>query len=147
LQKRLFQAGLVPSLPIDAEMSDLEGPLAADWVPSTSKGIKDHHQTQRPVLISGSLDNTIRLWCVRTGRCIRTLFGHTEGIWSLSLDKLRIASASHDRCIKTWDTDTGTCKQTFVGHRGAVTCVQLGDDKIVSGSDDGDCRIWSFAPA
>lgn len=146
LQNRLCQAGLVPSLPIDAEMADLEGPLAPNWVPSKDKTI-DHHQTQRPVLISGSLDNTIRLWCVRTGRCIRTLFGHTEGIWSLSLDKLRIASASHDRCIKTWDTDTGMCKQTFVGHRGAVTCVQLGDDKIVSGSDDGDCRIWNFAPS
>jgi WD40 repeat protein len=145
LQKRLCQAGLVAPLPIDAELADLEGPLAANWVPSTDK-TKDHHQTQRPVLISGSLDNTIRLWCVRTGRCIRTLFGHTEGIWSLSLDKLRIASASHDRCIKTWDTDTGMCTQTFVGHRGAVTCVQLGDDKIVSGSDDGDCRIWNFAP-
>lgn len=146
LQVKLCQASLVPPLPIDAEMADLEGPLAPNWVPSKDKTL-DHHQTQRPVLISGSLDNTIRLWCVRTGRCIRTLFGHTEGIWSLSLDKLRIASASHDRCIKTWDTDTGMCKQTFVGHRGAVTCVQLGDDKIVSGSDDGDCRIWSFAPS
>lgn len=143
VQRRLYEAGLVEALPIDAEMADLEGPLSPLW---TNKATKGHHAPQRPILISASLDNTIRLWCVRTGRCIRTLFGHTEGIWSLSLDKLRIASASHDRCIKTWDTDTGTCKQTFVGHRGAVTCVQLGDDKIVSGSDDGDCRIWSFAP-
>lgn len=148
LHKRLYEAGLVEALPLDAEMSDLEGPLSPQWTgtPASQINPKSHHPPQRPILISASLDNTIRLWCVRTGRCIRTLFGHTEGIWSLSLDKLRIASASHDRCIKTWDTDTGMCKQTFVGHRGAVTCVQVGDDKIVSGSDDGDCRIWSFAP-
>lgn len=146
LQDRLCKAGLVAPLPLDAELSDLEGPLAHDYVSSSSDKGSHHRSAPRPVLISGSLDNTIRLWCVRTGRCIRTLFGHTEGIWSLSLDKLRIASASHDRCIKTWDTDSGACKQTLVGHRGAVTCVQLGDDKIVSGSDDGDCRIWSFAP-
>lgn len=148
VQKRLYEAGLVEALPVDAEMADLEGPLNPHWDPSCSAppSAQQHHAPQRPVLISASLDNTIRLWCVRTGRCIRTLFGHTEGIWSLSLDRLRIASASHDRCIKTWDTDTGTCKQTFVGHRGAVTCVQLGDDKIVSGSDDGECRIWSFSP-
>lgn len=148
LQKRLYEAGLVEALPIDADMTDLEGPLSPFWNGKSQKvnSSNSHHAPQRPILISASLDNTIRLWCVRTGRCIRTLFGHTEGIWSLSLDKLRIASASHDRCIKTWDTDTGMCKQTFVGHRGAVTCVQLGDDKIVSGSDDGDCRIWSFAP-
>lgn len=148
LQKRLYEAGLVEALPLDADMTDLEGPLSPFWSGNTQNANPNsHHAPQRPILISASLDNTIRLWCVRTGRCIRTLFGHTEGIWSLSLDKLRIASASHDRCIKTWDTDTGMCKQTFVGHRGAVTCVQLGDDKIVSGSDDGDCRIWSFAPA
>ncbi|PWN32812.1 WD40 repeat-like protein [Meira miltonrushii] len=148
LQKRLYEAGLVEELPLDADMTDLEGPLSPFWNGNQQKANPNsHHAPQRPILISASLDNTIRLWCVRTGRCIRTLFGHTEGIWSLSLDKLRIASASHDRCIKTWDTDTGMCKQTFVGHRGAVTCVQLGDDKIVSGSDDGDCRIWSFAPA
>lgn len=144
LQKRLQEGGLVDALPVDAELADLEGPLSSSW--DATRNADKAHLPQRPVLISASLDNTIRLWCVRTGRCIRTLFGHTEGIWSLSLDKLRIASASHDRCIKTWDTDTGTCKQTFVGHRGAVTCVQLGDDKIVSGSDDGECRIWSFAP-
>ncbi|CDW96432.1 hypothetical protein [Sporisorium scitamineum] len=99
----------------------------------------------RPVLISGSLDNTLKIWDVRTGRCIRTLFGHVEGVWSLDVDKLRIASASHDRTIKIWDRDTGYCQNTLVGHKGAVTCVSLSDDKIVSGSDDGDIKVWSFA--
>lgn len=104
-----------------------------------------HHAKPRPVLISGSLDNTLKIWDVRTGRCIRTLFGHVEGVWSLDVDKLRIASASHDRTIKIWDRDTGYCQNTLVGHKGAVTCVSLSDDKIVSGSDDGDIKVWSFA--
>lgn len=106
---------------------------------------KQHHSKPRPVLISGSLDNTLKIWDVRTGRCIRTLFGHVEGVWSLDVDKLRIASASHDRTIKIWDRDTGYCQNTLVGHKGAVTCVSLSDDKIVSGSDDGDIKVWSFA--
>jgi len=99
----------------------------------------------RPVLVSGSLDNTIKLWDVRTGRCLRTFFGHVQGVWSLDADKLRIISASLDRTIKIWDRETGLCQNTLVGHRGAVTCVALGDDKIVSGSDDNDIRVWSFA--
>ncbi|KAG9118959.1 hypothetical protein FRC07_006254 [Ceratobasidium sp. 392] len=100
-----------------------------------------------PVLISGSLDNTIRIWDVESGKARKTLFGHIEGVWSVQSDKLRVVSASHDRTIKVWNHGDGNCITTLVGHRGAVTCLALGDDKIVSGSDDGDVRIWSFAPS
>ncbi|KAF8610191.1 WD40 repeat-like protein [Ceratobasidium sp. AG-I] len=100
-----------------------------------------------PVLISGSLDNTIRIWDVESGKARKTLFGHIEGVWSVQSDKLRVVSASHDRTIKVWNHGDGGCVATLVGHRGAVTCLALGDDKIVSGSDDGDIRLWSFAPA
>ncbi|KII88778.1 hypothetical protein PLICRDRAFT_141328 [Plicaturopsis crispa FD-325 SS-3] len=98
-----------------------------------------------PVLISGSLDNTIKLWDIATGKTIRTLFGHIEGVWGVASDKLRLVSGSHDRTIKVWSRDEGRCTATLVGHRGAVTCLALGEDKIVSGSDDGDIRVWSFA--
>ncbi|PWN50741.1 hypothetical protein IE53DRAFT_386934 [Violaceomyces palustris] len=111
-----------------------------------SKSSSPHHPLPRPVLITGSLDNTLKIWDVRTGRCLKTFFGHVEGVWSLDVDKLRLVSASHDRTIKIWDKDTGLCKNTLVGHKGPVTCVSLGDDKIISGSDDGDVRVWSFAP-
>ncbi|TDL27201.1 WD40 repeat-like protein [Rickenella mellea] len=98
-----------------------------------------------PVLISGSLDNTIRVWDVETGKALATLFGHIEGVWAVASDKLRLVSGSHDRTIKVWVREEGRCMATLVGHRGAVTCLALGDDKIVSGSDDGDIRIWNFA--
>ncbi|GJE97945.1 WD40 repeat domain-containing protein [Phanerochaete sordida] len=99
----------------------------------------------RPVLISGSLDNTIKVWDLETGKASQTLFGHIEGVWAVASDKLRLVSGSHDRTIKVWVREEGRCMATLVGHRGAVTCVALGEDKIVSGSDDGDVRIWSFS--
>jgi F-box/WD-40 domain protein MET30 len=52
------------------------------------------------ILISGSLDNTIRIWDVDTAICTQTLFGHIEGVWAVACDKLRLVSASHDRTIK-----------------------------------------------
>lgn len=55
---------------------------------------------KKPVLISGSLDNTIKVWEVETGKVMRTLFGHIEGVWAVACDKLRLASGSHDRTIK-----------------------------------------------
>ncbi len=176
LQARLSEAGLVEELPFDAEMADLDGGWSslqesgnADrGTPSASAvrgGVQRSGETgtskkratskspsrrpcskPRPVLLSGSLDNTIKIFDVRTGRCIRTLFGHVEGVWGVDVDKLRIVSGSHDKTIKIWDRDTAHCQNTLVGHRAAVTCVALGDDKIVSGGDDSEIKVWSFSP-
>jgi len=98
----------------------------------------------QPILVSGSLDNTIKMWDIHTGKTVKTLFGHIEGVWTVASDKMRLISGSHDRTIKVWNCEDGQCTATLVGHRGAVTCLALGEDKIVSGSDDGDIRIWSF---
>ncbi|KAG6869014.1 hypothetical protein C0993_005673 [Termitomyces sp. T159_Od127] len=116
---------------------------------------------KKPVLISGSLDNTIKLWDIETGKCTRTFFGHIEGVWAVACDKMRLVSGSHDRTIKVsrksshytlytdvlqvWSLDEGKCTATLVGHKAAVSCLALGEDKIVSGSDDTDIKIWSFS--
>lgn len=55
---------------------------------------------KKPILISGSLDNTIKLWDIETGKTVRTFFGHIEGVWAVASDKLRLVSGSHDRTIK-----------------------------------------------
>lgn len=141
-QERLSAADLAPQLPPNATLEDIEDGIF-DHDDNQAPGSPPHLR-QRAVLFSGSLDNTLKAWDVRTGRCLRTLFGHVEGVWSVDVDSLRIATASHDRTVKVWDRDTGQCQNTLVGHRAAVTCVALGDDKIVSGGDDGSVRVWSF---
>jgi F-box/WD-40 domain protein MET30 len=113
--------------------------------PLTELSGESEHSRPVPVLVSGALDNTIRVWDVESGQLVNTLFGHIEGVWSVTGDKLRVVSGSHDRTIKIWEQETGNCQTTLVGHRGAVTCIALADDKIISGSDDGDIKIWDFS--
>ncbi|KAG0346642.1 hypothetical protein BG004_001184 [Podila humilis] len=101
-------------------------------------------RTMVPIIITGGLDNTLKIWNVETGECLNTLFGHVEGVWSLAFDKLRIVSGSLDKTIKVWDTESGRLLYTLTGHDGPVTCIDLSDTKVVSGSDDGVVYVWSF---
>jgi F-box/WD-40 domain protein MET30 len=94
--------------------------------------------------LSGALDSTIRLWDSATGRCIKTMFGHLEGVWSLAGDTIRVISGANDGMVKCWEPRSGKCDATFVGHRGPVTCVGLSDSRMASGSEDGEIRIYSF---
>jgi F-box/WD-40 domain protein MET30 len=95
-------------------------------------------------MLTSALDSTIRLWEVASGKCIRTFFGHVEGVWALAADTLRIVSGAEDRMVKVWDARSGKCVRTFTGHAGPVTCLDLGDSRMCTGGEDGEVRLYSF---
>ncbi|KAI9926391.1 hypothetical protein ASPWEDRAFT_163708 [Aspergillus wentii DTO 134E9] len=95
-------------------------------------------------MVTSALDSTIRLWETSTGRCLRTFFGHLEGVWALGADTLRIVSGAEDRMVKIWDPRTGKCERTFTGHSGPITCLGLGDSRFATGSEDCEARVYSF---
>ncbi|KAF2868110.1 quinon protein alcohol dehydrogenase-like superfamily [Massariosphaeria phaeospora] len=95
-------------------------------------------------MLTGSLDGTIRLWHVSTGRCIHRFFGHVEGVWSIAADTLRLVSGAEDKTIKIWDPRTGKHERTLTGHTGPVNCVGLSDSRLISGSEDGTVRVLCF---
>ncbi|KAK5944212.1 Lissencephaly-1 [Knufia obscura] len=70
------------------------------------------------LLVSASRDQTLRIWDVTTGYCIRTLRGHTEWVRAVtpSLDGRFLLSAGNDRIPRLWDAQTGEVKITFEGH-------------------------------
>ncbi|TQB70073.1 hypothetical protein MPDQ_000995 [Monascus purpureus] len=94
--------------------------------------------------VTSALDSTIRLWETNTGRCLRTFFGHLEGVWALAADTLRIVTGAEDRMVKIWDPRTGKCERTFTGHSGPVTCIGLADSRFATGSEDCEVRMYSF---
>ncbi|KAI9678958.1 MAG: hypothetical protein M1829_001943 [Trizodia sp. TS-e1964] len=96
-------------------------------------------------MLTGALDSQIRLWDVSSGKCLRTFFGHVEGIWALAADTLRMVSGSEDRMVKVWDARTGRCLRTFTGHAGPVTCLGLSDSTLCTGSEDCQVRMYSFS--
>lgn len=95
-------------------------------------------------ILTGALDSTIRLWDTATNKCLRTYFGHVEGVWALAADTLRVVSGAEDCMTKVWDARTGKCDRTFTGHAGPVTCLGLSDSRLCTGGEDGEVRMYCF---
>lgn len=90
--------------------------------------------------LSGASDNTVRLWDLETGRCLRLLEGHSEVVWSVawSDDQKRSLSCSSDKTVRLWDVERGRCLRVFEGHTSVVMSVVWSADQhhSLSGSHD-----------
>ncbi|XP_030047502.1 F-box/WD repeat-containing protein 7-like [Microcaecilia unicolor] len=79
--------------------------------PKVLKGHDDHVITCLQFcgnrIVSGSDDNTLKVWSAVTGKCLRTLVGHTGGVWSSQMRDNIIISGSTDRTLKVWNAETG----------------------------------------
>jgi len=114
--------------------------------PKVLKGHDDHVitclQFSGNRIVSGSDDNTLKVWSAMTGKCLRTLVGHTGGVWSSQMASNVIVSGSTDRTLKVWNAESGTCVHTLYGHTSTVRCMHLHGSKVVSGSRDATLRMW-----
>jgi WD40 repeat protein len=96
--------------------------------------------------LSGSDDQTLKLWEVASGICLRSFEGHASGVTGvcLSQDGHYALSGSDDNTLKLWDTTSGRCLRTMSGHTGQVLSVSLSQDGRIalSGSTDETIRVW-----
>lgn len=101
--------------------------------PKVLKGHDDHVITCLQFcgnrIVSGSDDNTLKVWSAVTGRCLRTLVGHTGGVWSSQMSDNIIISGSTDRTLKVWEANSGECLHTLYGHTSTVRCMHLHGNK------------------
>jgi WD40 repeat protein/septum formation inhibitor MinC len=99
-------------------------------------------------IVSGSRDQTLRLWDAQTGQPIgEPLRGHEREVSSVAFspDGRRIVSGSDDRTLRLWDAQTGQpIGEPLRGHEREVSSVAFSPDgrRIVSGSDDQTLRLW-----
>ncbi|KAF2790690.1 WD40 repeat-like protein [Melanomma pulvis-pyrius CBS 109.77] len=100
-----------------------------------------HDSTQ---LASASTSSTVKIWNVSSGKCLRTLEGHTPV--AFSHDSTWLASASSDFTVKIWDA-RGACLQTLRGHTGFVYSVAFSQDssQLASASSDLTLKLWKVS--
>ena len=94
-------------------------------------------------VVSGGKNDSLKVWDLNSGTCIKQLKGHTSTVSEvkISKDKSFIASGSFDKTIRLWYS-----QESFVleGHSSSVCSIQLVEDLLVSGSEDKSIRLWDL---
>jgi WD40 repeat protein/uncharacterized caspase-like protein len=94
-------------------------------------------------------DKSVKLWDATTGRLVRRLEGHAQGVRSIvfSPDGASLLSGSDDATIKHWNVATGQLLRTFTGHVSAVMslAVSANGTRLISASKDTSVRIWDMS--
>lgn len=100
------------------------------------------------LIVTGSWDNSAKIWNAQTGRVVRKLEGgHTRFVNTavFSLDGKFVLTASDDGTAKVWSVETGTVVRTLEGHTDRVRSATYspGGEFIVTTSSDGTARLWN----
>lgn len=62
-------------------------------------------------------------------QCLRTLTGHTGGVWCSQMVATTVISGSTDRTLRVWDAESGECVHTLYGHTSTVRCMHLNGNR------------------
>jgi len=96
------------------------------------------------ILVTGSSDNDLIVWDIKTYEPIQRLKHHQGGVLDVAFDSKHIVSCSKDCTIVVWDRKTLKPLRNLTGHNGPVNAVQLRGNLLVSASGDGVARLWDL---
>lgn len=119
------------------------GRLAAKYVINHAGVVTSLIMTSK--YIAFSLDSSKIFVFSEDGKLLRSLFGHTMGVWALSISGDTLVSGGCDRDVRVWNLKTGECLQILRGHQSTIRCLQMVDEKtVISGSRDTSVRVWDI---
>lgn len=102
--------------------------------------------TEGDMLLSGSYDNSVRLWETGTGEMIRVFTGHSDRVTTVDFDAQSslIVSGSNDMTVRLWSVQNGAEIARFAEHTDHIRTVRFDarGPSFVSASDDASIIAW-----
>lgn len=101
------------------------------------------------MLVTGSYDEAVFLWDVRSARVMRSLPAHSDPVGGVDFiqDGTMVCSCAGDGLIRVWDPSTGQCLKTLVDEdRRPVTAVRFTPNgkHILAWTLDNSIRLWQY---
>src|SRR5262249_16156862 len=99
--------------------------------------------------VTGSNDETIRIWDVASGKPVQVLKGHDGAVYGavhFAPDgKTVVSGGDHDKTVRLWDVESGQLKATLEGHTAGIHFVSfLPDGRTVLSltADNAEVKLW-----
>ncbi|MCK4869435.1 MAG: c-type cytochrome, partial [Alphaproteobacteria bacterium] len=96
--------------------------------------------------VSGSVDETVRVWDLANGKELASWYGHAGSIIgiAISANEKLVASGGIDKTVRIWHLASGKIVHAMAGHEGPVWSLSFTPDGrlLLSAGADGIVRIW-----
>lgn len=103
------------------------------------------HSADKPYLISGADDRTVRIWDYQTKSCVQNLEGHAQNVTAVSFhpDLPIIITGSEDGTVRVWHMNTYRLENTLnygLERAWAINCIK-DSNCIALGFDEGSVVV------
>jgi len=108
------------------------------------------HEGMDSIVLSASVDNTIRIWDPKELQCRITLHEFGSELRSMVFAPVHklICTGNDDGTIRLWQPEGGT-PITCEGHHNTISCLDVGllhkQEYLFSGSYDGSVAVWDLS--
>ncbi|MGD9497507.1 MAG: WD40 repeat domain-containing protein [Armatimonadota bacterium] len=97
-------------------------------------------------VVSGSRDETLRIWDALSGETLAVLGGARMGAYAVAIspDGARVAAGGKDSVVREWELASGELLRELPGHFGYVRALAYtpAGDHLLSSADDATVRVW-----
>uniref|UniRef100_A0A8C8VR31 Apoptotic protease-activating factor 1 n=1 Tax=Pelusios castaneus TaxID=367368 RepID=A0A8C8VR31_9SAUR len=113
------------------------------------EAVKNFRLLENSKLLSWSLDGTVKVWSICTGKIEQDFVCHEDAVLSCSIspDATKFSSTSADKTAKIWSFESSSVLHELNGHKGCVRCCAFSSDNkfLATGDDNGEIRIWDVS--
>jgi len=114
---------------------------------SPSSSSSSSHSHSRPLLASGSMDTTVKIWDIAHGKCSLTIAKHVHPVTTVAFSSLgdALVTGAHER-LSMWNVKDGELLRTFK-HEGGINHLSWNNDgKVAAGYSDHSVCVMDLTP-